>query len=145
VSAAIEIGPDAFVVGIWHFELPERLSEFGKGGNYLGILWRHEHEPSTWHLRYRFRHYRDLETVWESNDTFHCYELIARGDEETVRSQIDAVIQYAARVAGGALVDYTQVRGGAQLAHERMLNLPWFHGRMAAEQEHDHEQGHEAV
>jgi hypothetical protein len=126
MSAAIEIPEDAYIVGVWHFELPDRLSKFGKGGNYLAILFRpEEQEPTTWQVNYRFRHYRD-QKVWKSDDEFHSWKVIIRGEEEKVLASTDMAVQTSAAIAG-EMVDFTEVRGSVALCNERLLNLPWFH------------------
>lgn len=129
MSAAIEIPAGAYVVGIWHFEMPPRLSEFGEGGNYIAILLREEN-ATHWNVLYRFRHYRDRETVWQSKDSFHTYLMKVDGklSEAEVQRKTDGVVQIAAAIAG-EMVDYTEVRGDGELAFTRLQNLPWFHAK----------------
>lgn len=81
---ALEIIPGRYFIGFFYLDFPARtpqmgrIGPFGKGGNLQALVWKEGEEapgdgPHEWHMRYRFRYYRD-QRMHEHNDEMHWFE-----------------------------------------------------------------------
>lgn len=128
-GAAIEFLPDRFYVALWYFDLPLELSRFGKGGNFLAVLWRPDESREDWHLDYRFRHYRD-ERIYESDDYFASSQMSGvTGDEATALARTNAALRIITLMAGNQRLMMIDVHGDSEACIKKMNGLPMFHLR----------------
>lgn len=65
--------PGFYYVALWHLSLPDHLTKFNNGGDITYMLFRRESEPTTWRVKWRFRHYKEGPDPFDGKDVFHWY------------------------------------------------------------------------
>lgn len=115
----MKVCPGRYFIGMWFMNIPEHLTRFGKGGDLMALVWRHDHEPNIWHTNYRFRHYVG-EEVWNSNDFFSHYEMVVPNvNEQDVETRTAAWMRNCSLGSGAApAVEYLSIHGGPEAFYE---------------------------
>lgn len=120
---------DRYYAGLWYFELPPELSNFSRGGNFFGMLWRPlDTIDEGWTFVYRFRHYRD-DRIFDNNDEFHRYMVTIndRKTEAEVLEKFQGFMQSIALAGGNRVLTYIEVKGNAEEVMKKIDGLPMFH------------------
>ncbi len=115
----MEFEPGCYYVAIWFAAL--RI----KRGNISGVLWRKDSEPTTWHVDFRFRYYRD-DAAWNSADSKSGYRGLFSGSEEDAIRAVDKMFRAVGRDA-----ETYWIRGDVDRALELVTEnpAPWMHGQ----------------
>ena len=125
----IEIRPDNFYLGFWHFQFPHIEPLTHSFGNVLGCVWRRLDKPEgPWTLRYRFRYTVDQKS-FDSDDERNWYEMVLNKPSEGpktdsgIRANIDKVM---ARMSGGfgSQVDFYELMCDGDQAQRKMIEKP---------------------
>jgi len=132
----IEISPENYYVGMWFFEFPERLSRYGKGGDFMLCLQRKLTEPTTWHIIYRFRHKKDGR-IWDSDDEKVWFQgTAANKTEAEIERDMQTYIGKISMVAG-TVADFFDIHGNGDVMTEkiRLSPPPWMHAKTVDKEE----------
>lgn len=99
-----------YYLATWFFNMTDEISRFGKGGDYNFLVWRKNDEPTTWHLRWRARHYVD-EKVFDGKDVKQWYGGKRENcSEEQIMSETQDIIETLSGVIGQE-ADCLEIRG----------------------------------
>jgi hypothetical protein len=115
-------------------ELPPELTEFGKGGNVCGILFRKDDEPDHWIVRYRVRHYMDGRT-FEHDDKVEWQQFSRICPETEARDCVNEWLKIGKEQFNLKDFEFIEVHGDVTqfLAAGLKANKPWFQMRITGQ------------
>ena len=130
------IVPERYYSQMFCVKVPRELSEFNKGADITGLLWRRQDKPREWNLQYRFRHYQ-TKGAWDGKDVKNWYWVrFPDNDEEGALAdmrKVFEVLEVGAKAFTGSPLKFEiiEVHGDDKAWKEAVekANPDWLHAQ----------------
>lgn len=134
----IEFKDDTYYAGIWYCEIPEGLPGTpGNGGNFMGVLYREDSHPQTWHYHWRMRYYND-DVAFDSDDikSWHRQSRDDNADEDKAIADTMKIIGLICKVGWSEMEVVLLKCRGSEVVKKLLIARPsWMHIKMIDSEE----------